>query len=327
MAAKDLSLIVRDFSKPLHLVLRPYQLVSDVLIFLQISRIKEKIFYFYVADEDDRLVGVVSARKLLFSPAHDSISSIMDTSVVALREEDSLEVALELFASHHLLCVPVVDNNKVLQGSVDVQTTLGESIDYASAQRKIDVFQMVGLHLEEGRRKSTGKCYLTRMPWLFCNLFGGFACAMISDFFELVIAKYLVLAMFLPLVLSLSESVTMQTVMQSLLSLKKTGHAPLKKYFKIFAKEMKVVFLVALTCAVIVACMSPLWGEGIITSAVMGLGIFLSINISSMFGVFLPIFLNKSTLDPKIASGPVVLMIADIGTTLIYLSLATFWLL
>lgn len=326
MSTRDLTHKIQDYLLEPKIVLRPYQLVSDVHIFLQISRLSDRILYFYVVDEEDHLIGVVSSRKLVLSPVHESISSIMDTDVVALHEDSSLEQALELFTHHQLLAFPVVDHKKKLKGFIDVQTVLGESFDAASTQRKTDLFQMVGIHLEEARRKSVLKGYLARMPWLFCNLFGGFACAMISDFFEAVLAKYLVLAMFIPLVLSLSESVTMQTVMQSLLLMRKSS-MPLKKHLKMFIKDLKVVFFVGLTCALIVSLMSPFWGEGYKTSWVMGLGIFIAVIVSSSFGSFFPILLHRNNLDPKIASGPVALMLADVATTIIYLFLASFFLL
>jgi magnesium transporter len=72
-----------------------------------------------------------------------------------------------------------------------------------------------------------------------------------------------------------------------------------------------------------VASLSPFWDEGIKVAVVIGCGIFISIFTSSFLGAILPIVFHKLNLDPKIASGPVVLMIADVATTLIYLTLAT----
>jgi magnesium transporter len=258
----------------------------------------------------------------LISQPLQEISEVMDKKLLTLRNESTIEKALEIFTQHHFYALPVVDEDNKLIGYLDLQSSIGSSLDISHIDLRSEAFQLVGLHLEATRRASVVRNYMMRMPWLFCNLFGGFTCALVSDYFSMTLTRFLVLAMFIPLVLSLSESVSMQTVMQVLLLIRKEGMSA-KKYIKMYVKEIQVVALVAVTCAVIVAALSPFWGEGIRVALVIGIGIFISIFTSSFLGAILPILFHKLNLDPRIASGPVVLMIADVGTTLIYLTLAT----
>jgi len=74
---------------------------------------------------------------------------------------------------------------------IDVGIYLEEKIDVASARHRSDIFQMIGMYIEEGKKPSPWQGYRSRMPWIFCNMFGGFACAVISRVFELVLAKVL----------------------------------------------------------------------------------------------------------------------------------------
>lgn len=315
---------VQDKIKSSELVLKKHQTVSDALTLLSLNPMSHQT-YLYVTDQESKLCGVVSLKKLLTSKSLLKIEDIMDKKVLSLKNSDRIEKALECFAEHHFYSLPVVNAQGVLLGYIDAQSTVGDSVDLSVVDFRSQAFQLVGLHLESIRRQSTFKNYLMRMPWLFCNLFGGFTCAFISDIYSLTLQKFLVLAMFIPLVLSLSESVSMMTVMQVLLLIKKEGMS-FKRYLKMYTKEIQVVSLVALSCAIIVSCLSPFWGEGIKVALVIGLGIFISIFTSSFLGAILPLVFHKFKLDPKIASGPVVLMIADIGTTIIYLTLATFTL-
>jgi magnesium transporter len=325
MKDNPISKPIADKVKSLEIVLKKEQTVSDVLTLLSLYPVKSQA-YLYVTDQNGALSGVVSLKKLLISDPLQKIHEIMDKKILSLRSSDTIEKALEMFATHHFYALPIVDQHQRLTGYLDLQTTVGDGINISEIDLRSEAFQLVGLHLEAIRRQSVVKNYFMRMPWLFCNLFGGFTCAFISDLYSLTLSKFLVLAMFIPLVLSLSESVSMMTVMQVLLLIRKEGMS-LKRYLKMYMKEIQVVSLVALTCAIIVASLSPFWGEGLRVALVIGFGIFISIFTSSFLGAILPLAFHKLNLDPKIASGPVVLMIADIGTTIIYLTLATLTLM
>ena len=75
---------------------------------------------------------------------------------------------------------------------------------------------MIGVMVEEGPTKSLWTKYLHRMSWLFCNMVAGLLCAVISNFYEVVLLNVILLAVFTPLVLSLSESISMQAVTMSI---------------------------------------------------------------------------------------------------------------
>ncbi len=232
---------------------------------------------------------------------------------------------MEFLESHRLLALPVIDDNKKFIGVIDVDLYLDESVDVVNSRRRFDIFQMIGVYLEEGKSVSIFNSYKRRMPWIFCNMIGGFACAIISRIYEGVLAQVLLLAMFIPLVLTLSESISMQSMTQSL-ELTRSKHKFRYMFFRVF-RETNVVALIAITCGIIVGGMSLFWGQGIFPALVIAVGISVSVYITAIIGALVPIIIHAQTLDPKVASGPVVLMFADVITTLIYLSLATWWLL
>ncbi|MBY0528758.1 MAG: magnesium transporter [Rhabdochlamydiaceae bacterium] len=326
MTHTDYSRPVKDFAIAIHTMLKVDQTIEEAIESLRMRKIDEKVIYFYVVDDSERLQGVVPTRTLLLKDPRSSIADVMKKGVISLKETQTLQEAIELLASHHLLALPVVDEELRLKGAIDIQLYLEETIDLADARHSHDVFQILGLTLEEGKQRTPWKSYRIRMPWILCNMVGGVACAVISWIFELVLAKFLLLAMFIPLILTLSESISMQSMTQSLHLVRHPKISWRKVFERVFI-EGRMVLLLSSTCGVTVGLVSLLWGGGVMASLTIAVSLLVSISVSASIGASIPLLLHAKQLDPKVASGPVVLMFADVITTLIYLSLATWWLI
>lgn len=261
MSRKDLYQKCAEFVTPVHTIVNIHQTVGEALDSIRNNRVEEKIFYFYVVDTDFHLKGVISTRKLLLSQPHTPITDIYEKSVISISSEHSLQDALETLTQHRLLAIPVVNRENRLLGILDIQLYLEEAVDVAQARRSAtDLFQVLGLKIEEGKKRSYWQVYRTRMPWIFCNMFGGIACAIISRVFDLVLAEVLILAMFIPLVLTLSESISMQSMTYSLQILHRPKISLRRIFYQIFT-EWKMSSLLALTSGTIVGCLSLLWGK------------------------------------------------------------------
>lgn len=325
MTSQDLNRIVGDYVTSVKTVVRKESTIADALIQLRSRKIHEKIIYFYVIDEANVLLGVVSTRKLLLSPPETVIESIMDKSVICLKSSQTLHEALEFMDSHHLLALPVVDSEHRFLGVIDIDLYLEESVDIGSSRHRSDVFQLIGMTIEGERKFNLFKSYGNRMPWITCNLVGGILCALISAHYALVLQEVIILAMFIPLLLTLSESISMQSVTSSMQLLR---HHKLTKSHCLtsLGRDFRVVSLISITCAVVVGVLSLFWEGGFGPALAIGLGILISVMISSFLGALIPLVLHYKEWDPKVAAGPVVLMFADTLTTAIYLSIAT-WLL
>ena len=307
--------------------MHPDHTIEEALAILRKKDIHDKIIYFYVVDDEGFLKGIVSTRTLLLKPSHLRINQVMDSHFTAMKDTQSLQEAMEHFNTHHLLAFPVVDEANRFLGIIDVQLYFEENLDIAHSQRRTDIFQMLGVYLEEGRKMTPLKSYRYRMPWIFCNMFGGIACAIISNFYEAVLAKVIILAMFIPLILTLSESISMQSMTQSLQILRQHTHFKWSFFINRILYESRALILIAGTCAIVVGVISTLWSGGYGPAITIAFGIFFSVVLTATIGAAVPVILHARSWDPKVAAGPVVLMFADVITTAIYLSLATWWLL
>jgi magnesium transporter len=323
---KDLSQLAVDCYLPIDALILIHSSVGEALRELRKKRITQTIIYFYVVDADGKLQGVVSTRQLLLAEPHLKIDEIMQRSIIAIDADKPLSKAMELFAEYPLLALPVVDHEGKLLGTIDVQMIMDENLNIADLRTRLDVFQMIGLKLEDGKKKSLGGNYRLRLPWLLCNVFSGIVCAIISRYFEVVLAKFLLLAFFIPLVLTLSESASMQSMTQSLVFLRRPRFSFATAMVRGF-KEWQLAVLLAVSLGTLVGFLSLFWGDGIFPSICIGVGITLSVIISVFFAMTIPLVLHLLRRDPKVASGPVVLMIADMLTTAIYLGLSTWWLI
>lgn len=322
MTESDLYKCVRECAVPIETVIHTHLTVDEAMAGLRKKKMQQKIIYFYAVDERYHLQGVISTRQLLLADPDQKIEEIMQDSIIKVHDHQTLRDALELFAKHPLLALPVVDHHGKLLGMIDVQMITNEKVEPGSSE----LFQMIGYMLEDQNRPSMFHRYRQRMPWLLCNVFSGLICAIISRYFDEVLAKFLVLAFFIPLVLTLSESTSMQSVAQCLQFLRRPRFNWKVARSRGF-KEWQLVAILALTSSLLVGAVSLLWGDGILPSIAIGTGILAGVFFSAFFGICMPIILHRFRLDPKVAAGPVVLMIADILTTAIYLGVATWWLL
>lgn len=322
LRTKDLDKPVRDFLQPVDTHLRKDWTVGQALTGLRERQIGNQITYFYVVDADHRLQGVLPTRKLLLSAPEARLEDLMHKPALSLHQDMTLAEAMEEFAMHRLLALPVVDDVGKLLGIVDVQLYAEEAVDLAEAHRTADLYQLIGVSVQQLRRVKTFPAYRARLPWLLGNIVSGLICAVIAAVFQDVLAKVLLLAMFIPLVLTLSESVSMQSMTLALQFLHGV-RAPMQRMGRRLVAEWKTVALLAVSCGTLVAMAATFWPQGFEAAGVILLSIALSMTVAATLGTVIPISLHRRKMDPRVAAGPMVLMLVDIVTTAVYLGLAT----
>ncbi len=190
------------------MVLQPDQTIAQTLDRIRASK-ATSIHYFYVVDDQENLVGVVPARSLLAAAPDLTVRDIMVDNVVAIPDWATVLIASEYFATRRLLAFPVVNDAGQLRGVVDVSLFTDEVIDLAKRTYD-DIFQLIGVH--GTAQRSTWIAFRDRFPWLLCNIAGGLLAAFIASRFEHLLQEVIVLSLFIPIVLALGESVSMQAL-------------------------------------------------------------------------------------------------------------------
>mgnify|MGYP001085757943 CR=1 FL=1 len=303
--------------------------VDEALRKIREEGIGERIVYFYVVDDEEKLVGVLPTRRILTAALEKKIEEIMVNRVAALPSSATVYDACEFFVTYKFLAFPIVNEERKLVGIVDVNLFTEELLnidpDIDERQQVDDVFEQIGFSIDEIKNASPIKAWKIRLPWLLATVTSGTVCALLTGLFETTLAESLIIVFFFTLVLGLGESVSIQSMTVTIQALHSSAPS-LKWYVKSFLREMKTAFLLGLSCAAIVAVIVILWKRDFTAAFVIGFSVMMVQLIASVWGINVPTILHKTKLDPKISSGPITLALTDICTILMYFGLAALFL-
>lgn len=284
-----------------------------------------RIIYFYVVDDDNRLQGVVPTRRLLLNAPDKPVSDIMVRDVITIPSTATVLDACEFFTLHRLLAFPVVNEERQLIGIVDVELYTDELTDIERREGNDELFQLIGVHLTDAHQTSSLTAFRSRFPWLLANIGGGILAAFLSGVFEAELQKAVALALFIPVVLALAESVSIQSVSLALQVLR--GKQPtLPAILRKLRSEALTGLYLGMASALAVALVALLWlGQLRVVICLLG-GIAGSVTCAAIIGVAMPNLLRLFQREPQVAAGPVALACTDMVTLLIYFTLARFLL-
>jgi magnesium transporter len=299
--------------------------VEQALSDIRRQGVGEKIVYFYVVDADHRLVGVLPTRRLLTAPLHQQISDLMIARVVAIPHTATVIEACEAFVLHKFLAFPVVNDDRRIVGMVDVGLLTEEAFDIAEREQTDTLFESIGFRVAEVRDASPLRAFRYRFPWLIATIASGTVCALLVGAFELTLAKSLVLAFFLTLVLGLGESVSIQSMTVTIQALRSVQPS-VRWYARALRREAGTALLLGAASGVAVGLVVWLWRGSVPPAVTIGASIWLALGAACLIGLSVPTLLHALKLDPKIAAGPVTLALADVVTVLVYFSMAAWWL-
>jgi magnesium transporter len=300
--------------------LRPHWTVQDSLSHIREAPPPSRIIYFYVTEEDGRLVGVVPTRRLLLNKPETKIADVMIRSVVGIPANASVLDACEFFTLHRLLAFPVIDPDRHLLGVIDVDLYTAElamETDDESVPRD-DLFQLIGVHLSAAQQRKPTKAARDRFPWLLCNIAGGLLAAVLAGFYEDVLNwRHAVLALFIPVVLALAESVSMQSVSLGLQRMA-AGRIPGRDLLA----EAGTGGLLGVGSATLIGLVAAIWLRDLTVVAILSGGILIGVIAAAVIGLAVPVALRALTREPRFAAGPIALALADFATLLAYFNLA-----
>ena len=157
-------------------------------------------------------------RRLLLSSHDAKIREIMVTKVITVPTTATVNDACQLFLAHKYLAFPVMHGERMV-GIVDVELFAEGIDDLERTKQQENLFQLIGVHVSASQQASPWQAFLGRFPWLLCNIAGGILAAILTNQFEGLLQKVVALALFVPVVLALSESVAIQSVSLALLVL------------------------------------------------------------------------------------------------------------
>lgn len=300
--------------------------VSEAISAIQrASRDVEMVYYLYVVDERNHLVGVLNLRQLLLAPPTTSLKKVMGTDVISVRTDTEQEEVARVVARYNLLGVPVVDEENKLVGIV----TVDDVLDVIREEATEDIYALSGVSSEESVQSSPLRSVRLRLPWLLVNLATAFLAASVVHLFEETIEKVVVLASLMPIVAGMGGNAATQTLAVTVRGLA-LGEVAWENSRRVLVKEFLVGLangiVNGLVAGLIVCLRFGFSAKAALIGGIIALAMVNNMVIAGIAGTLIPLVLKKLKADPALASTVFVTTCTDVGGFLSFLGLAT-WLI
>lgn len=308
---------------------RPEMNVDEAIRYLRKQAMTaETARYLYVLDLEQRLLGAVSLRKLFSTDGETVIRDIMRTSLVTVNETMSQEEISELFSKSSLMAIPVVTSSQQMKGII----TVDDIIEVVEEEATEDIQKLGGSEVLNEPYLEINIFHLIkkRASWLVVLFVGEMLTATAMGYFEREIEKAVVLALFIPLIISSGGNSGSQasTLVVRALALREMR---LRDWWRVFARELfigtalgSILGLLGLTRILLWPAREELYGEHyVLVGLTVAFSLIWIVLWGSLSGSMLPFILKKLKFDPATASAPLVATIVDVSGIMIYFYVAS----
>ena len=309
--------------------LRPDMTVDEAISYLRRdARGREKtVYYVFVVDSEERLLGVVSFRDLLVAPGDKLVRDVMRKEVVSAPEDLDQEALSKLFMRHHLLMMPVVDAAGRIKGVVN----LNDIVDVVQEEATEDIQKLGAVQAldEPYLDVPLARMIRKRAGWLAALFLGEMLTATAMGQFEAEIASAVVLALFVPLIISSGGNSGSQATTLVIRAMA-LGEVRLRDWWRVIRREVFTGLALGLILASIGLARILLWqllfaayGEHyFLVALTVALSLVGVVLWGAVAGSILPFILRALGLDPASASAPFVATLVDVTGLVIYFTIA-----
>jgi magnesium transporter len=315
---------------PRYIAIRPDMRVDEAISYIRLRAREpiENVYYIYVLDSEQHLLGVASMRDLFLASPEQKVQDVMRTQPVTISElMDQEEISL-VFAANNLLALPVVDKDGRMKGVV----TVGDIVDVVEEEATEDIQKIGGTEALDAPyfEVALANMIRKRAGWLTVLFLGEMLTASTMQFFEHEIAKAVILALFLPLIISSGGNAGSQasTLVIRAMAL---GEIKLRDWWRVIVREFSVGLALGCILATIGLLRVLFWQAAFKTYGQYFLLIGVTVAFSvvgvvlwgTLVGSFLPFILRKAGFDPASASAPFVATLVDVTGIVIYFTVAS----
>jgi magnesium transporter len=276
----------------------------------------EKVYTIYVVDDLNKLVGVLSLKRLLFaSPKTKIIDLYQGKNIISVKTSDDSEDVAKVMEKYDLVSVPVVDLQNKLVGRI----TLDDVVDVIKEEADKDFQLASGISERIESTFSVWRITRARIPWLIIAMLGGTLGAQVIASFEVGITQIPALAFFIPLITAMGGNVGVQSSAIVVQSLAK-GNDQFGSIMQKLSKEALVALVNGLILSSIIFGIAYYF-ENSTLGLVVSISLFTVIVFAAIFGTLIPLVLNHYKIDPALATGPFVTTLNDIVGLFIYFTI------
>lgn len=306
------------------MVIAPYYwTINQLMEFLRnYKKIPENFYQIFIINSKLEPIGSVNLNKVISNSGETIIEEIMDRDIKIIKTGVDQEEVARVFQDYSLLSAPVVNKHGKIIGVILIE----DVIKVVQQETEEDVLKISGVSAKADINAPIHKTIIKRLPWLLFNLLAATICSIVVGFFDNVIEMFIALPIIMPIIASMSGNVGSQTVVLTIRAIA-TKYLTEQNAKRILIKEL----IIGLINGIILSTISVMvlairfhnFKIGMIFVASM---IMMSI-IATFIGAFIPIMLHRLKSDPAVSSSILTSATTDILSALIFLGLATIFLL
>jgi len=284
--------------------------------------IPEDFYDVFVVDPAHRPVGTVPLSRIMRTSRPTTIGDIMDKDPYVIDAyADQEEVAYQ-FTKYHLISASVVDAGQRLVGVI----TVDDVVDVIEEEAGEDILALAGVSEESGINESFTEIIKGRFLWLFINLGTAVLASLVIGQFEATIEQLVALAVLMPIVASMGGNAGTQTMTVAVRALA-TKELSSNNAMRVMNRELLAASLNGLMLAIVAGVVAWLWFSSLLLGGVFAAAMIFNIFVAGLFGLLVPLGLQKANIDPAIASSVFVTTVTDVVGFFAFLGLAAIFII
>lgn len=278
----------------------------------------ETLAIVYITDYSGRLVDALSLQRLILAEPDKLVQDIMDYSFISVSAYEDQEEAVRAMRKYDRLVLPVVDSVGVLLGII----TSDDVLDVAEEEATEDFHRQAAVApLKRSYWEvNIWTLFRSRIGWLAGLIVVNLLSSGVIAAFEEVLAAYVALAFFIPLIIDTGGNAGSQSAMLMIRSIS-TGDIRLNQWGRVVFKELVIGLIIGVVLGVMGMALGT-WRGGVQVGLIVLLTLTCIIVVTNFIGMILPFVLTRLKMDPAIASGPLITSVADSVGLIIYFSFA-----
>lgn len=277
----------------------------------------DEVYSIYVVDDNDKLLGLLSLKKLLTTSSSTKVSEVYNPKIHSVMDTNTAEEVARFMQKYDLFEVPVVDARGNLVGRI----TIDDVIDFITEEAERDYQLASGISIDVDSTDTIFSLTKARLPWLFIGMVGGLIGSQVLQGNQNALQTVPALMFFVPLIAATAGNIGVQA---SAIIVQGLANDTLgKDTFKTLIKEVSVSAASGVILALIILSFNLFINHHeMMVSIAISVSLLAVIMVAAIIGTIVPIILNKNNIDPAIATGPFITTSNDILGVLIYFGIA-----
>ncbi len=308
-----------EFMKHDFVAIRSAWSVSHTVSVLRKSNISSnKLQNLFVVDAKGKLVGSIDISDLIFANLTQSVFEVMKPNLISVTVDTDKKECANIMDKHGLRALAVTNKEGILEGVISIE----EVIHLVEQEATKDMFNMVGMSIDDKVIGPIKNSFKRRLPWLIINLgtvlFAGFILSLFTNH----VKQMPVLAVFLPVIIGQAGIAGTQTLTLVVRALA-LGEVTTKDTRNILNRELFLSVIQGLSVTLLLFIVVYIWKSDLNLAMLVGGAMLLNLFVAGLMGVIVPIFMKTVNLDPASSSAVIVTTFTDIAGVLLYMGLAS----